>query len=554
MGCGVSPKATAFTPSLIELTLTMNVQLDKWNSRQIVLVRTKFKTGLTAQNPNTLTLPGFEKIFTNLKLFPPQIRSNAFSLFDKDLSGDIDFKEFCYVLTTLIHGSLEEQKDFVGKLFDSDHDSLINQTDMKLVYESINNLSKQYDDLSLGPLPPEKDIFSTKKTLTLPEFIRLLEASVQLDRILEIFEIIPSPSNEYKIIKEICMRARKEKTQKACHVISYKWWTMWYSFTRKSMPNMGASESIKKIPTAHGEDHWFFNEDVLPAFPRALSRMSYSNYQVISADTDNNPNNEAEMGERPGEIDNTDLEGPIKGLLKENLRYMHDYVLIPNEAWQHLWEWYGGGPEFERLFVTGLDGKVKAELYPLVLYLMMAGDNGIPDTNCIVSCIVSKTTTMEKMESIAREKFGKEKHEVRLWYRYMVNGNWEIAKNLKKTVEEFGLSSGDKLMIETKILNIWPRDKIAKDETQWEVNDKIDVYLDSIKTWKEGIISESHSKHFAVKICESNEQVFLPKNSLSVAPYRTHTTHSIQSMLTADLKQKLIIEFKPLANLGNTYF
>ncbi|MDR3547952.1 MAG: hypothetical protein P4M11_06775 [Candidatus Pacebacteria bacterium] len=47
--------------------------------------------------------------------------------------------------------------------------------------------------------------------------------------------------------------------------------------------------------------------------------------------------------------------------------------------------------------------------------------------------------------------------------------------------------------------------------------------------------------------------MFVSKNSSSLAPYRTHTIHSIQSILTPDIRQKLVKEFKPLANLGNTY-
>ncbi len=31
-----------------------------------------------------------------------------------------------------------------------------------------------------------------------------------------------------------------------------------------------------------------------------------------------------------------------------------------------------------------------------------------------------------------------------------------------------------------RVGNGWPRERIAKDEPQWEVNDKVDVYIESV--------------------------------------------------------------------------
>ena len=36
-------------------------------------------------------------------------------------------------------------------------------------------------------------------------------------------------------------------------------------------------------------------------------------------------------------------------------------------------------------------------------------------------------------------------------------------------------------------LDGWPREKIAKDELQWEVGDKVDVYLESVKNFMNSI-------------------------------------------------------------------
>ncbi|MDR3547949.1 MAG: hypothetical protein P4M11_06760 [Candidatus Pacebacteria bacterium] len=71
MGCGVNPKvAAAMTPTNLELSLAMNLQLDKWNSRQIMLVRARFKLGLSKQSQFALDFPGFCAVFPLLTRLP----------------------------------------------------------------------------------------------------------------------------------------------------------------------------------------------------------------------------------------------------------------------------------------------------------------------------------------------------------------------------------------------------------------------------------------------------------------------------------------------------
>ncbi|MDR3547951.1 MAG: DUSP domain-containing protein [Candidatus Pacebacteria bacterium] len=124
---------------------------------------------------------------------------------------------------------------------------------------------------------------------------------------------------------------------------------------------------------------------------------------------------------------------------------------IPNEAWKCFCEWYGGGPEFERMVITGSDGKTTVELYPPVLYGMLADDNGLPAKDeCIMSTVVSRKYAMGKVFETMKTNFGKLAAECRLWYRYMAKSNWTLVTNMDSTVEELGLASGDKLILETK--------------------------------------------------------------------------------------------------------
>jgi len=53
------------------------------------------------------------------------------------------------------------------------------------------------------------------------------------------------------------------------------------------------------------------------------------------------------MGDWPGPIDNSELEGVNELSLKPNIIINKDIVLIPDKTWNLLLSWYGGGPVFE---------------------------------------------------------------------------------------------------------------------------------------------------------------------------------------------------------------
>jgi hypothetical protein len=53
-------------------------------------------------------------------------------------------------------------------------------------------------------------------------------------------------------------------------------------------------------------------------------------------------------GDRPGQIDNSELEGVNEQSLKSNIIINKDIVLLPESTWKLIHGWYGGGPVFER--------------------------------------------------------------------------------------------------------------------------------------------------------------------------------------------------------------
>lgn len=71
------------------------------------------------------------------------------------------------------------------------------------------------------------------------------------------------------------------------------------------------------------------------------------------------------IGDRPPQIDNTDIEGEYSGELQKNIMKNHDYITIPKEAWKRLFGWYGGGPAFKRKRIVDVQKNCNIiELYP----------------------------------------------------------------------------------------------------------------------------------------------------------------------------------------------
>ena len=74
------------------------------------------------------------------------------------------------------------------------------------------------------------------------------------------------------------------------------------------------------------------------------------------------------LGSRPGPIDNSDLIGEFEGEIKLNLMQNHDFLLVPPNIWDKLYEWYGGGPIISReRYYEHKSGKFLYDLYPPIL-------------------------------------------------------------------------------------------------------------------------------------------------------------------------------------------
>ena len=113
-------------------------------------------------------------------------------------------------------------------------------------------------------------------------------------------------------------------------------------------------------------------------------RQSYRNVSMI-------------IGDKPGQIDNTDIEGENKGQLKENIQFNRDYILLPQKAWDLLHEWYLGAPTFSRKVIIGKDSKPIIELHPPLISSILCDNEGNLSNQSTKSMFVSSSNKLSEV-------------------------------------------------------------------------------------------------------------------------------------------------------------
>ncbi|KAG5593506.1 hypothetical protein H5410_044020 [Solanum commersonii] len=155
-------------------------------------------------------------------------------------------------------------------------------------------------------------------------------------------ELPCTPEEEARIIQELISKAESNLKQgNLYYVISNRWFMDWQRYIRKPL---GAYQ---------------FNEHATESLPSLL------------------PNS----ANRPGRIDNSNIiireadSGDDDPQLLRTLEEGRDYVLVPQEVWEKLSEWYKGGPALPRKMISVGDAKqLSVEVFPLCLNLFDTRD------------------------------------------------------------------------------------------------------------------------------------------------------------------------------------
>ncbi|XP_062111877.1 ubiquitin carboxyl-terminal hydrolase 5 isoform X2 [Humulus lupulus] len=183
--------------------------------------------------------------------------------------------------------------------------------------------------------------------------------------------------------------------------------------------------------------------------------------EYVNQDQPNNPNDASSLSEhcdsvgsstlkKPAGIDNSDLisevasEDSSAGIdIRDTLLEGRDYVLLPQEVWNQLYTWYGGGPTLARKVISsGLSQtEFAVEVYPLRLQLLM-----IPKGDCS-TIRISKKESIGELHRRACEIFDLNLEQVCIW-DYYGRRKHALMNDMEKTLDDANIQMDQDILVE----------------------------------------------------------------------------------------------------------
>jgi ubiquitin C-terminal hydrolase len=478
----------------------VNRLLDRWTIGHVLIIRKRFLESKPSKSQE-IDFVGFRAMFTDLdQTLPLRSVSAAFRQFDTRGAGSLSFKDICVGLAASCLSSWEIRAKFLFSWFDVDKDGLLSRLEFEQLLiclvagvrrsvecgdwsarfpfmspsGSKEGFSMAIEARGLSPSQPEtvervqscvtavqSEVFSaieedrrsvvydhsvefTPSTserewitseiegvwsgnFSLKDFTEWsIRNSHYLYKLLELFEIVPSPAREKRTCVSILRRSSLEPST-SWHVVSYKWIQLWRSYVRWT-----DSDSIGTV--------WNMISAQGPGSP--IASLPFDIQQTLSsADIISCTSSvlQQRLGERPPAMNNSDLEGELKGALRANLVEHHDYVLVPEEMYKLLHDWYGGGPSFPRkvrhvplrkmssMSLRGIENS-GVELYPPLIIVLVCSERGVPVKHFTKRFFVSRSDTCSDLIDQLAKRLLKTNTECRLWHRR--NGEeWELLES-----------------------------------------------------------------------------------------------------------------------------
>lgn len=222
------------------------------------------------------------------------------------------------------------------------------------------------------------------------------------------------PEEEDRIVMDLMNKSESNlKEGNLYYVISNRWFTSWKKYVGR-----GSGES---------------------STDRQLSVSQQSN--VVPS----------KMADRPGPIDNSDIVvdrndcGCNDLELRRTLHEGVDYVLVPQEVWGKLFDWYKGGPPLPRKLIVqeGLKhNQFNVEVYPLCLNLIDSRDN---NSQSVVR-LSKKASIQDLYERVCAIK-GIEQGKACIWDFFNKKKHESLTVS-NRTLEELNLQMDQHILLE----------------------------------------------------------------------------------------------------------
>ncbi|XP_012569950.1 ubiquitin carboxyl-terminal hydrolase 10-like isoform X2 [Cicer arietinum] len=178
---------------------------------------------------------------------------------------------------------------------------------------------------------------------------------------------------------------------------------------------------------------------------------------MLSTDQQSSDGQHADTGHseiihRPGPIDNSDIISNQSNCdgndldIRQTLEEEKDYVLVPQEVWERLLEWYKGGPALPRKLISqGVGHKqYSIEVYPLSLKVTDARDNSVS-----IVKLSKKATVSELYELVCKVK-GVQQNEACIW-DYFNLSKQSLLTASNQTLEDTNFTMGQDILLEISV-------------------------------------------------------------------------------------------------------
>ncbi|BFZ19073.1 hypothetical protein BsWGS_22113 [Bradybaena similaris] len=351
---------------------------------------------------------------------PDKLCESVFLAFDENCDNHIDFKEMACGISACCRGPSLERQKFCFKVFDLDHDSRLNEVEVKAMLEALNIVRKVYNSPAvlqsqdLPELDPEtvaKEILSChdlnkEGSLTIEDYL-LWTVNNQLT--LDFLELLSqichivlglSPQTkeeEGKIIQHWLERENQKPLEvgQIWYLVSMQWWGMWLEYVN---PEASVSRQQKSVKGKQAPLTWEDDSVIMVGTSRASgdncsqSARSTSN-SLVPADstpTHRSSSLSPKLGRKsvpvgalskPPAINNNHLlVNPAKyvsmtnegGRLRKDvvLTRGKDFEIVPECIWRAFTTWYGGSPALPRTVINIANMNLELELYPICVRIL----------------------------------------------------------------------------------------------------------------------------------------------------------------------------------------
>ncbi|XVF24583.1 hypothetical protein REPUB_Repub13aG0140400 [Reevesia pubescens] len=227
-----------------------------------------------------------------------------------------------------------------------------------------------------------------------------------------------SPEEERVLIRDIAITAEANtKEGDSFFLITQRWWQHWIDYVnQEQQPN------------------------------------NNNNNEGSSSLSGNSDSPGLSIIKRPSGIDNSDLitdvpsedSNPNAGVdIHDTLLEGRDYVLLPQQVWNQLYSWYGGGPTLSRKVInSGLSQtEFAVEVYPLRLQLLVTpkGDRS--------TIRISKKETIGELHHRACEIFFLDLEQVSIW-DYYGHRKHALMNDMDKTLDDANIQMDQDILVE----------------------------------------------------------------------------------------------------------